>query len=713
MELKTNIACIFALLIFLFLQAIWLIIKQIDCMCFTFFPFSPKLKYLIALSNVFISVHLFAADKVDSTKVYSIPEVTVIEQYRNTEVRSTSPLQILSSKKIEKLNVLQVSDAVKYFSGVSVKDYGGIGGLKTISVRSLGANHTAVSYDGITLTDCQTGQIDIGRFSLDNVDMLSLNNGQSDNIFQPARLFASAAVLNIRTLSPRFDGEKTLNGKASLRVGSFGLFNPAFWIQKKINSKLSAAFSAEWLSANGEYPYLLQYGQSAGDSTSMEIRKNSDVQNYRLEGSIYANFSENESAYIKSYYYSSDRGLPGATILYNESAFTSQRMSDRTFFTQGHYENNFSKTWDFQANAKYNSGYMCYLDTSYLGSTGELRSIYLQKEYYGSASLLFRAFKNLSFSASSDFYINTLSADSYDFSYPTRYSWLSAIAVKYVTNNILATASALSNVVNETVKTGDAANNQRRISPYISISVQPLSDIDLRFRAFYKNIFRLPTFNDLYYLCVGNTNLKPEDANQFNVGFTYSVSSSGWLPLFSVTTDLYHNNVKNKIVAIPNKNNAIWTTVNLGEVSIDGLDFTGETTLYPWKKIGLVLGTSYTYQRALNITDPNDSKTYKHQLPYTPRISGSGKAALETPLLDVSYSVLWSGHRYAGFQNYSENRLPGYVDHNISFSREFNLKKLLLSTNLELLNLLNKNYAIVRYFPMPGRSFRATVSLKF
>ena len=27
---------------------------------------------------------------------------------------------------------MQVSDAVKHFSGVTVKDYGGIGGLKTV-----------------------------------------------------------------------------------------------------------------------------------------------------------------------------------------------------------------------------------------------------------------------------------------------------------------------------------------------------------------------------------------------------------------------------------------------------------------------------------------------------------------------------------------------------------------------------------------------------
>ena len=102
---------------------------------------------------------------------------------------------------------------------MTVKDYGGIGGLKTVSIRSLGAQHTAVGYDGITLTDCQTGQIDIGRFSLDNVDRLSLNNGQSDNIFQPARFFASAGILNIQTLTPLFTKGKKTNIAGAFKTG--------------------------------------------------------------------------------------------------------------------------------------------------------------------------------------------------------------------------------------------------------------------------------------------------------------------------------------------------------------------------------------------------------------------------------------------------------------------------------------------------------------
>ena len=667
---------------------------------------------------LFISFLMFGEERLDTTKTYSIREFTVTELYRTSEVRSSAPLQILSSKKIEQLNVLQVSDAVKYFSGVSVKDYGGIGGLKTVAVRSLGAAHTAVSYDGIPISDVQTGQIDIGRFSLDNVDMLSLNNGQSDNIFQPARLFASASVLNIRTLCPQFEAGKSLKGKISLKAGSFGLINPAFRVQTRINRIFSTSLSGEWLSANGNYPYLLQYSYLGDGITSEEVRVNTDVQNLRLEGALYANPSATESGYVKAYYYQSQRGLPGATILYNENAFSSQNLSDNTFFTQAHYEKDISNFLSIQLNAKYNNGYIHYTDSAYLNDAGKMESTYRQYEYYGSFALLYRAFQHLSFSFSTDGIINRMTADfetdalNDAFAQPVRYQLLSVVAAKYVTNQVLATASLLGTMVNEAVKVGDAGDNHRRLSPYVSISYQPFKQQDLRFRAFYKNIFRLPTFNDLYYSRVGNAALRPETTDQLNIGLTYSAAFGKWMPLLSVTVDGYRNYVKDKIVALPTKNIFIWSMLNVGRVQVDGLDLTAETSIFPWKNTGFVLGGTYTYLRAIDVTTP-EGNTYGHQVPYTPRVSGSGKIGIETPWVNLSYAVLWSGHRYGGYQNFSENRLPGYADHSIAASRDFTLKDKTIAVNVEALNLLDQNYAIVKWFPMPGRSLRATIAVKF
>ena len=658
---------------------------------------------------------LFAQQqKVDTTHTYSIPEITVSDIYQTREVRSTAPLQVLSKDALKNLHALQVSDAVKHFAGVTVKDYGGIGGLKTVSIRSLGAQHTAVGYDGITVTDCQTGQIDIGRFSLDNVDQLSLSNGQSDNIFQPARFFASAGILNIQTLTPRFKKGKRTNISAAFKTGSWGLVNPSVLLEQQLSSKWTVTANGEWMSSDGQYPYTLHYGNTEGDLTSREKRKNTDVQTFRAEAGLYGNFSDKEQWRLKAYYFQSSRGLPKATTLYND--YSSQHLWDKNTFVQSQYKKEFSQQWVFQTSAKWNWSYQRYLDPDTKNSLGKTENSYYQQEYYLSASVLYRLLSNLSFSLSTDGSINTMDTNLTNFSHPTRYSWLTAFAGKYVNDWLTISASALATIINEDVKEGGSAGNHRKLTPYVSASFKPFRNEEFHIRFFYKDIFRLPSFNDLYYQEVGNTKLKPENAKQYNIGLTYSKNVCAFIPYLSATVDAYYNKVTDKIIAYPTKNLAIWSMRNLGSVDIKGIDITGNLSLQPWEKIRINLSGNYTYQRALDVTNPDlskDKSTYKHQIAYTPRVSASGQAGIETPWINMSYSFLYSGKRYTVGQNIAANRLDSYSDHSISASRDFRIRKVTSSLSVEVLNLMDKNYEIVRYFPMPGRSVRATLKITY
>ncbi len=652
------------------------------------------------------------ATKLDTARTYTIPEIVVSDAYHTREVRAMVPTQVFSKDKLKTLNALQLSDAVKHFAGVTVKDYGGIGGLKTVSIRSLGAEHTAVGYDGITLSDCQTGQIDIGRFSLDNVDRLSLSNGQSDNIFQPARFFASAGILNIQTLTPRFTGDKCTNLTSSFKTGSWGLINPSLAVEQKLGSRWALTASGEWMSADGHYPYTLYYGNKE-DLTSEEKRKNTEVEKLRTEVGLFANFSDTEQWRLKAYYYQSSRGLPNATTYYYD--YASQHLWDKNFFAQSQYKKEFSPKWAFQTSAKWNWSYQRYLNPDDKGSSGREESQYYQQEYYLSGSLLYRVADRLSFSLSADGSIQTLDTHETNFACPTRYSSLTALAGKYVSEWLVASASLLATVTNEEVKQGKAYGNFHRLSPYASATIKPFRNEEFRIRLFYKDVFRLPSFNDLYYGQVGNIDLKPENVRQYNVGLTYSRRISRFIPYLSATVDAYYNKVTDKIVAIPTKDLFIWSMMNLGKVEIKGVDVTGSLSLQPAGKLRINLSGNYTYQRALDMTDPDmttpEGKTYKQQIAYTPRASGSGQASIETPWINLSYSFLYSGKRYILGQNISENALEGYSDHSLSAGRDFRLRAMKCSATLEVLNLTDKNYVIVKFFPMPGRSVRATLKV--
>ena len=156
---------------------------------------------------------------------------------------------------------------------------------------------------------------------------------------------------------------------------------------------------------------------------------------------------------------------------------------------------------------------------------------------------------------------------------------------------------------------------------------------------------------------------------------------------------------------------------NLGSVEIKGIDVTGNVSLQPCEKLRINLSGNYTYQRALDVTnsDPasEEGRTYKHQIAYTPRVSGSGQVGIETSWVNLSYSFLFSGKRYTQGENITENRMESYSDHSISVGRELTIRKINTSIHIEVLNIANNNYEIIKNFPMPGRSVRATFSIKY
>lgn len=662
--------------------------------------------FFILLCTSFI---LWGNEPIDTAKVYSIPEIEVTSIYKNEEIRSVGFTQQINKEELKKLSVLQVSDALKYFSGTTVKDYGGIGGLKTVSLRSLGAEHTALSYDGIAWTDFQTGQIDLGKISLENVDQLTLSIGQGDQIFQPARLFASAGLINIQTLQPSFSKDKNHNLLFSLKGGSWGFVNPNLIYQYKINNKWSSVIDISGLTSDGMYPYKLSYGGPT-DSISSEKRKNTNVSQVRIEASAYGNPSASQQWRIKSYFYQSSRGLPGATTYYYD--YSSQHLWDKNFFTQAHYKNEINDLWVIQALGKWNWSYQRYLDPDYKGSTGKNEEKYYQTEYYLSASALYRAFKQLSFSMALDGSINTLNSPSAKQVSPTRYTLLPVIAAKFVSNPIIVSASLLGTITKDKVKNENNRFNYQRLNPQLNIAFKPFSKEEFRLRFFYKDIFRLPTFNDLYYGQIGNRDLNPEKSKQFNLGLTYSKKINEYIPNVSFTADVYYNKVTDKIVAVPTKNLFVWSIVNLGKVDIKGVDLSATISTQTLESFGLHLTAKYTYQKSLDVTN-KDSKTYKHQIAYTPRTTGSGQATITSPWINITYSLLYSGKRYALGQNIAKNRLPAYREHNLTFYRDFAIKKIDLFAKLEILNLANENYEVIKNFPMPGRSIRATLKIRY
>lgn len=652
--------------------------------------------------GAFVACPLMA--QIDTTAYHELHGVEVVEKRKLSTTRVAAPLQVMDRTGIERLGVQDLSEAVKRFSGVTVQDYGGIGGLKTVSVRSLGAKHTAVSYDGVTITDASSGQVDISRFTLDNVEMISLTIGQGDEIFQSARQYASAGALLIQTARPHFEEGRTFNGYVKLKGGSFGLVNPVVHHEQALGPRWSSTLHADFVRADSRYPYTL----INGELVTKEKRKNSDVQSYHLEGNLFGRVGEAGELDFKIYHFDSERGLPGSINLYNKEV--NERVWDNNFFVQGRYRQPLNTHFTLRTLLKYNYAFTRYRDINDKYAIGEQVDRNTQNEYYGSIGVRYQPRTWFTATLTTDLTHSHLENNYTNGPNPKRWNSQSVAAVQYKDSRLTATASLLATYMTDHVEQGEKPADKKRLSPAVSLSWRPFPSQNWRVRGSFKDIFRVPTFTDLYYLRMGNTALTPEKARQFNLGLTWSGSIGGWIKALSFSADGYYNKVKDKIVALPTM--YIWRMMNMGEVKITGADLNLSAAFPLPKQMELMLSAAYSYQHAIDVTNP-EAKNYKHQIPYTPRHSGNLSLSWENPWVNITYLLTAVDDRYALPQNIDQNRIEGYVEQSVTLNRTFSWKRYRFRLQGELLNLANVNYDVIQYYPMPGRSWRLSLCVNY
>lgn len=653
---------------------------------------------------------------VDSLRTHTIQEVTVIGR----QMKEIVPAQVLSGEQLQRLNSHSVSDALRYFSGVQIKDYGGIGGLKTVNIRSMGSQHVGVFYDGIQIGNAQNGTVDLGKFSLDNMEHISVYNGQKSNIFQSARDFASASAIYMETRKPTFKEGRDNNLNLKLKGGSFDLINASALMEHRYNDKLFSSVNLEFLNTSGEYKF--RYHKNGGYDTT-EVRRNGDVMFLRAEAALFGRINHGEWQ-IKGYMYNSKRGYPGAAVKkdYGISLFNEDRQKDRNFFFQGSVKQQVTDLYSYKIQAKYANDYMNYVMPPE-STVQPMNNNYWQQEFYYTVANLFSFNRWWTANISTDFQWNKLNAFGTDmfnahFVKPRRYSVLSAAATSISLRRFSIQESLLYTFVHDQSARGkEVADNKNIFTPTLIASFKPFERIGLDVRAFYKEIFRMPTFNDLYYVQLGNRLLKPEYTTQYNIGIVYNKQfDKGLFSSLNYTVDIYYNEVKDKIIATPTSNQLVWTMINLGYVEIRGIDMTLNSNLQIGE-FGIGVRLSYTYQKAQDFTrekkenwDDPVIDGYGDQIPYIPWHSGSLILNTKYKDWDFNYSFIYTGERYMLGNNTPVNYIQPWYTHDMSLSRNISLNNSLLRVTTEVNNIFNQQYEVVKWYPMPGTNFKIILS---
>ena len=597
---------------------------------------------------MFLSTVLSAALLLGAETPDTLQGVTVVAD-RGVVVSRTDTIKVQSNSSIE--------DLIYSLPGLGLGDYGGAAGLKSVSLRGLGSAQTAIYIDGVRVGNVQSGQADLGFLDFAGAGTAVVDYAQNS--------------ISFNTAKPVF-GDSDFNGRLRLGAGSFGTWNPRLGLSYRFSDRMSLSAQLAYDRSKGNF----SYGEG-------QTRTNADLSQLKAGADLFGVLDKGEW-HAKAYYNKAERGIPGSTTYPSDD-----RQKDENYFLQGSLRKSFNSLYTLNLSAKAARD-----DMYYHSSWGD--NYYKQSEFQLNSTHRFHLSGILSATLGLSANYDKLSSDSYTAS---RTSVFSSAGLTLRTSRIKADL-----ILDYDIWADAGQKTRSALSPSFDLRYELGRSLSLV--GFARRAYRVPVFNELYYVGFGNPELKPEDAFLSDLGLEWHPASRNGLE-YGAKFDLFYNLLKDKIISAPSEEDPnIWYPYNVGKVEALGTDlslFAGKQgRRWMWR-----LDAKYSWQNAVDISE--GSYNYGLQVPYIARHSAvlSAQAGFRGWKSRLNWK-LRSGRR----DSYGE--LPSWNSLDLDLSRGFSFgKRCGLEVVLSARNLNDCRYEAVRYYPVPGRSFIAGVEFKF
>lgn len=603
------------------------------------------------LLSIFLSAGLLSAS------LHGGLEEPLTDSLHAVTVTADKGVVISRTDTIDVDNSSTISEILMQSTSLHVGDNGGLSGLKTISLRGMGSAHTSVYIDGVRVGNVQSGQNDLGMIGLENLGSTVVDYAQNSVSFNTAR--------------PSFD-KLPFSGTARFLAGSFGTYLPSFRMDFRLSDKVSLSANAAGVFSKGDFGY--------GDGL---FRENNDVSQIRGGLDLFGSMDRGEY-HVKAYCNSVERGTPGST-----SWPSSDRQKDINTFIQGVLKKNFSPLYTLRLSAK--GGYD---EIFYESDWGDSR--YGQTEFQLNSAHDFQITGWWKMSLAADLQWDGLESTNYNAS---RTTVISAAASSFRTGRFSA------DIALEYNGAFDKGGLKRNVFlPSADARLRLLECLDIT--AFGRRAYRIPTFNELYYVGYGNPSLKPEDAIMTDIGLDFRKKvCSDWT--LKAKVDGFFNLLTDKITSAPTAEDPnIWLPYNIGKVRSTGADVLAGAE-YDTGGLQCSLDVKYTFQSAVDRTP--DSYTFDCQIPYIARhtVILNGKIQWKGWVLKPMWQLRAGRTDSAG-------KMPDWNAMDLTLSKSLKIKKVgEITFRVMMKNLADNRYEISAGYPMPGRSITGGIEFKF
>ena len=653
-------------------------------------------------SNIFCSF-LYSQDTI---KIISLPEIEVIEQKtKSNTALDFSPTITIEQEQIQLIGAKQISEVLTFSPGINIQNQGGLGGMKTLSMRGMSSSRTLVLLDGMPLNSAQNGSFDLNNIDVSSIDNIEIIRGGASSLFGGS---AIGGAINIRTKLQIEEYVKVVVSYGSFNEKSFdAILNVPYNIPTSvINTNGFISFGINSLTSTDNYPFVFsQFGEE-----KKYYRENADYDNLRLSfttaGELQINKKDAKCDYkMKIIYSGTDKGIPGP-ILQGQVNNCNDRLEE-TDITISVNMNILLPKLKIKTSTQGNFNFLFISDDKENINRFEL---YKQITIVQCEVNLW----NIKNEILGSFSESTLSGDMIDI-----------ISKDIVNRNIWAVGYRLEKdlLFNKNLlrfnlagrydvavsKEEENIKNKSALTGNLGIIFRP-KDIPLLFRTNISHNFRFPNFNEMYYKNYGTRNILPEKSNNINIGTDYN----NIFNYINISLDAFYLNVNDMIIAIP-ISPITWSARNIAQVLSFGTELAITTNKINIYKTISINNISIAYTLQQNLDKSTKSNTYNKQLTYIPNELGNIMISFNVSDFTIGGKVEYSSHRYFQADNSINAILPSYstADIFIKTNQIDIYKNCKINLRCDIKNITNTQYFIINNYIMPRRHIRFTANLNY
>jgi len=632
---------------------------------------------------------------------YRLKEEILVQDYY--EMRASNRVELIDKGYIQKLNGSRLSDALDAADGVFVKDYGFNSGLKLPSLNATESEQTAIFYNGVNLNSKENSLFDLGLLQTDDIDKMTVSDGGSSALYGNE---AIGGVVNIFSNDYLDTGSsnRILNMNLNSELGSYGMKKIYLRLMHHNFNKFSFLVSYSHEDSKNDY----QYDFFDGTNEVLKNRQNSDYHNENLNIESNVKLGSKSQLHFFTIYSYWNRGVPGQELGYEPS---SSRQIDRNLISSVSLDHTLNSKFTLNTNFNYQYSLMNYFDTTTFSLPMPLNSFYKLATYSGTGSLEYNDKSgtrlHLGYESSYSQFNSDQAEEGKLFEGSINFNAEQEIKNSFFHSIILYPSvryDYYSNIGEKSVLTGK-----------LGINIMPFKNIAFTLKSSFGNNFCAPTFNELYWIGVGNKDLSPERSTSFDAGAFYEFR---FLTQNSFEVSYFNIDTRDRIVWEP-QSSGIWRPVNIGEVRSEGIQLSLKSSKRLFGRIDLSFSADFNYGTAIKESEdyPGDP-TYGKQLIYIPQEFSKGSLGIgyltsSKVIKFVSLHVFYSyaGRRYSDLENTSFTPHYGIFDGN--FSVGLNVFKSEVNLKFAVNNIFNENYQVVQGYPMPLRNYRIELGIKY